>query len=156
MAQILTLNGLNDLLKGFADGHLFLNDYGLGQTSEIGTSRQMKFPYMWCTLGDNTQITTTNKTSIPTVHFIIIFADQKNNQATGDDFNTLENLSDCFQIAQDLIATISSEWGKWGVVIQDTPRAYPVIDETQDAVNGWAMDLKLKLVHHNCTVPTKL
>lgn len=156
MAQIITINGLNDLLKGFADNHLFLQDYGIGQTSEIGASRQMRFPYMWVTLGDGTQITAANKTAIPVLNLIVILADQTNNQATGDNFNVLENMSDCFQIAQDLITTIQVEWGKYGILINDTPRLAPVVDETQDAVNGWALNLNLKLIHSNCAIPVKL
>ncbi len=154
--MIITINQINDLLKGFADKHLFINDYGIGATSEIGVSRQLKFPYLWCTLGENTIIQVQNKTTIPTVDLTIIVADQKNIQETGDDFNTLESLSDCFQIQQDLVTTISNEWGKWGIQINGDVRLFPVIDETQDAVNGWALELKLKLNHHNCTIPTRL
>ena len=156
MAQIITINQINDLFKSFQENHLFLADYGLGETSEIGVSRQLKFPYIWVTLGENTQIDIANKTTIPQLDLTVIVADQKNIQETGDDFNTLDNLSDCFQIQQDVITTILNEWGKWGIQISGNPRLYPVIDETQDAVNGWAMELRLKLNHHNCSTPTKL
>lgn len=154
--QIVTINNINDLMKGFADNHMFLQDYGIGQTSEIGVSRQLQFPYLWVTFGDNTQIEVANKTAIPGLDLTIIVADQTNIQETGDNFNVLDNLSDCFQIQQDLVTTITSEWGKWGIQISENPKLYPVIDETQDAVNGWAMSLRLKLTHHNCTVPVKL
>lgn len=154
--KIITINQLNDLLKGFAANHLFLNDYGIGQTSEIGTSRKLKFPYMWTSLGENTNIEIANKTAIPVIDLTLLFVDQTNIQSTGDNFNVLENLSDCFQIVQDIITVIESEWGKYGIKITDTPRAFPVIDETTDSVNGWGLDLRLKLVHSNCQIPTKL
>jgi hypothetical protein len=156
MAQIITINQLNDKFKGFVDKHYFLNDYGMGPTSEIGTSRQMEFPYMWVTLGDNTQIGTANNTAIPKLDITFIFADQINNQATGDLFNQVENLSDCFQYAQDLITWISTELNQFGVKLDGDARLYPVIDETVDSVNGWAMTLILKLTHHNCVIPQGL
>jgi hypothetical protein len=154
--MIISINQINDLLEAFTNNHLFLNSYGIGSTSEIGVSRQLKFPYLWCTFGENTTIQVQNNTTIPSLDLTIIVADQKNIQETGDDFNVLENLSDCFQIQQDLVTTITTEWGKWGIKISGDVRLYPVIDETQDAVNGWALELKLKLNHHNCTIPTRL
>jgi hypothetical protein len=116
----------------------------------------MEFPYMWCTLGDNTQITTGNNTAIPKLDVTFIFADQINNQATGDLFNQVENLSDCFQYAQDLITWITTELNQFGVRLDGDARLYPVIDETVDSVNGWAMTLVLKLTHHNCVIPQGL
>ena len=156
MAQIITINQLNDKFKGFADKHYFINDYGIGPTSEIGTARQMQFPYLWVTFGDNTQITTSNNTAIPKMDFTFLFVDQINNQVTGDLFNQIENLSDCFQIAQDFITWVSTELNQWGVKIEGDARAYPVLDETQDSVNGWALGLTLKLMHHNCAIPQGL
>lgn len=156
MATIITINQLHDKFKEFQENHLFLNDYFFGPTSEIGTARQMQFPYMAVTLGDNTQISTQNSTVIPKMDFTFLFVDQINNQTSGELFNQVDSLSDCFQYAQDFITFATGDLAKFGVKIEGDAKAYPVIDETQDAVNGWALSVIFKLVHHNCVIPTKL
>ena len=45
--NIITINQLIKLFNDFSDSHLQLKDFGYGPTSEIGTTRQMNFPYLW-------------------------------------------------------------------------------------------------------------
>jgi len=158
--NIISLNQIVDLFSGFADRHYFLNDFGFGPTSEIGTSRQMDFPYMWVSLNDNSSINPQNKTAIPELSFSILFMDKTNIQSNylninGDDSNNIQEiLSDTLQTLQDFVTEVQVDWGNYGIMFQDTINCFPATDETQDKVNGWVGQFTFKLKHSNCILPT--
>jgi hypothetical protein len=129
MPNIISYNQLMTLFNSFADAHPQINDYGSGPTSEIGTSRQMKFPYMWTThRGPSAIDISSSKTQIPSMSLTFLFVDQINNQ---------ENIS-----------------AVNGVVIREQGATIePVYDETTDIVSGWVLDLVLTLKHSNCITP---
>jgi len=148
------------MFKNFTTRHLQLKDFGIGPTSEIGTSRQMKFPYLWITHRTPSSILIQNKTQIPEMVLTFIIVDQLNIQPNYADTNgsnsknEQEVLSDCLLIAQDLINFISTELGQYGVMLIDnTITIEPVYDETPDAASGWVLDVSLKLKHSNCIIP---
>jgi hypothetical protein len=148
------------MFEDFATAHLQLNDFGYGPTSEIGTSRKMDFPYLWITHRTASNIVIQNKTQIPEIRLTFIIVDQLNNQVNLDDDNgsnsnnEQEVLSDCFQIAQDLVNYISTQMGQFGVMLMEESIAIePVYDETPDVASGWVMDVALKLKHSNCITP---
>jgi hypothetical protein len=158
--MIISINQLIQMFEDFATAHLQLNDFGYGPTSEIGTSRNMNFPYLWITHRTPSSINVLNKTQIPELRLTFIIVDQLNNQINIDvdngsnSNNEQEVLSDCFQIAQDLVNYISTQMGQFGVMLMDETIAIePVYDETPDAASGWVMDLALKLKHSNCISP---
>lgn len=158
MTKIITLNQLLKLMEDFQTTHPLLKDFGFGPTHQIGTSRQMSFPYMWSTFEQDSIISLTNKTAIPTLNFTIIFADKINNQKNfdnnnGEDSNNgQEILSDTFQIAQDFVTHIGTAWRSYGITISnDQANIFAVEDETDDKVNGWGLRIGLKLIHSNCS-----
>jgi len=157
---IVTINQIIKMFSDFSDAHLQVNDFGYGPTSEIGTSRQMEFPYIWTTHRTGSVINTTNKTLIPELTFTFIVVDQINDQSNYLDINGVnsdnqqEILSDTFQISQDLITYISTSLGRYGVMLtEDSITIEPLFDETQDKVTGWIMDVNLKIKHSNCSYP---
>lgn len=158
--NIISLNQIVDLFQSFSERHYFLNDFGFGQTSEIGTSRQMDFPYMWVTLNDDSLINPQNRTAIPELSFSVLFMDKTNIQTNYLDINGVnsdnvqEVLSDMLQVLQDFVTEVQVEWGNYGIIFQDTISCYPGIDETQDKVNGWVGQFSFKLKHSNCILPT--
>jgi hypothetical protein len=158
--NIISLNQIVDLFQSFSERHYFLNDFGFGQTSEIGTSRQMDFPYMWVTLNDDSLINPQNRTAIPELSFSVLFMDKTNIQSNYLDINGVnsdnvqEVLSDMLQVLQDFVTEVQVEWGNYGIIFQDTISCYPGIDETQDKVNGWVGQFSFKLKHSNCILPT--
>lgn len=158
--NIISLNQIVDLFQSFSERHYFLNDFGFGQTSEIGTSRQMDFPYMWVTLNDDSLINPQNRTAIPELSFSVLFMDKTNIQTNYLDINGVnsdnvqEVLSDMLQVLQDFVTEVQVEWGNYGIIFQDTISCYPGIDETQDKVNGWIGQFSFKLKHSNCILPT--
>jgi len=158
--NIISLNQMVDLFSGFADRHFFLNDFGFGPTSEIGTSRQMDFPYMWVSLNENSLINPQNRTAIPELSFSVLFMDKTNIQSNyleinGDNSDNIQEiLSDMLQVLQDFITEVQVDWGNYGIIFQDVINCFPATDETQDKVNGWVGQFSFKLKHSNCILPT--
>jgi hypothetical protein len=158
--NIISLNQLVNLFEGFADRHYFINDFGFGPTSDIGTSRQMDLPYMWVSLNDNSVINPINRTAIPEISFSVLFMDKTNIQSNYLDINgnnsdnVQEVLSDTFQTLQDFITEVQVDWSNYGIIFQGLVNCFPAIDETQDKVNGWVGQFSFKLKHANCILPT--
>jgi hypothetical protein len=158
--NIITLNQLLKLMKDFSIAHPQLNDFGFGMTSDIGTTRQMDFGYMWVTFeNDSIFEISPNKSIIPQMNFTILFVDkindQKNdNDAVGEDSNNgQEVLSDMFLVAQDFVTEIVASWSQYGVLIEGDVSAFPLQDETDDKANGWGIRMALKLKYVNCDIP---
>lgn len=159
--NIISLNQLVDLFADFADRHYFLNDFGFGATSEIGTSRQMKFPYLWVNVAETSYAIPNNvKTNIPYISFNLLIMDKTNIQKNYLDINGYnsdniqEVLSDCLQTAQDFITEVNTLWGNYGVMFEGNVNMFPAEDETQDKVNGWVLQFTFKLKYSNCILPT--
>jgi len=161
MPNIISYNQLMTLFNSFADAHPQINDYGSGPTSEIGTSRQMKFPYMWTThRGPSAIDISSSKTQIPSMSLTFLFVDQINNQENisavngQSTTNEQEVLSDQLQIVQDFLNFMLTSLSQFGVVIREQGATIePVYDETTDIVSGWVLDLVLTLKHSNCITP---
>lgn len=158
--NIITMNQLIKMFSDFADAHLQLNDFGYGPTSDIGTSRQMEFPYMWATHRGSSRLTVNNKTQIPQMTMTFLVVDQINIQSNYKDANGLDSdnsqeiISDTLQIIQDFVTYVSSQLGKYGVKLMENDiTCEPVFDETPDKVSGWVIDMDLQLRHSNCSYP---
>lgn len=158
--NIISLNQIIDLFKDFADRHYFINDFGYGPTSDIGTTRQMEMPYMWVTTSQNSVIRATNKTAIPDLSFTVLFMDKTNIQENYleengvNSNNVQEILSDMLQCLQDFITEIQVNFGNYGIMLLDDINCYPAVDETQDSVNGWVGEFTIRTKHSNCILPT--
>jgi hypothetical protein len=158
--RIVTLNEILQLMQNFVDAHPQLKDFGYGPTSEIGTSRGMKFPYLWATHQSDSYIRIGNKTAIPELKVVLLFMDQVNDQANVNDAvgensdNGQEIMSDTLQYLQDCITEIQINWGQYGVLIIEDVRTFPAFDETTDKVNGWAAEVTFKMTYINCEVPS--
>lgn len=159
--MILSRNQLLKIFSDFAEAHEFINDFGYGDTSEIGTSRQMKFPYMW--VSDNaTNLRTVHQTKNQTAEhgFVIAFLDQENiqenfdNNIGFDSNNRQEVMSDTFQFCQDFVTFIQTQGHEWGVsLIDDSVTAQRTYDDTTDKVYGWFIEPQLRTRHFNCDIP---
>jgi len=123
--SIVSINQLINWFQTFQENHYFLKDFGFGETYDIGTSRQMTFPYMWVSLNDDNNIATGSnvKSAIPDISFSVMFMDKINIQENYLDTNgfpsdnSQEILSDTLQCLQDLITEIQQNWGQNGVLI---------------------------------------
>jgi len=158
--RIVTLNEILDLFQQFVDGHPQLRDFGYGPTSDIGTTKQMEFPFMWASHQSDSYIRIGNKTSIPELKIILIFMDQVNIQANVNDAvgqnsnNGQEIMSDMLQVLQDCVVDIQLNYGQYGIMMSEDVRIYPAFDETTDKTNGWVGEFTLKLTQFNCIIPS--
>ena len=161
ITSIVSLNQLIEWFESFADRHYFLKDFGFGEPYDIGTTRQMEFPYMWVTLNDTSSIATgTNvKSAIPDYSFGIFFMDKINIQENYLDQNGFQSdnsqqiLSDTIQYMQDLITEIQQDWAQYGVMLSSDVTFNPVIDETQDKSTGISAQFTLRTRQVNCVIP---
>ena len=64
-SKIITLNQLIQMFNDFSTDHLQLNDFGYGPTSDIGTSKNMSFPYLWVTHSQASSIVDFKQNSNP-------------------------------------------------------------------------------------------
>jgi hypothetical protein len=161
IASIITLNQILKLMKDFSSAHPQLNDFGFGQTSDIGTSRNMNMAYMWVTFEqDSNFVISANKSIIPEMNFTILFVDKLNDMKNvsninGEDSNNgQEILSDMFQVAQDFVLEVVSNWATYGLSIPVDVSAFPVQDESDDKTNGWGIRLTLRTKYVNCGLPS--
>jgi len=159
-ASIITLNQILKLMSNFSSAHPQLNDFGFGQTSEIGTSIQMDFAYMWATFeNDSTFVISPNKSIVPELNFTILFVDKINDQTNvydtnGENSNNgQEILSDMFLVAQDFVTEVVATWAQYGVSIVGDVSAFPLQDETDDKANGWGIRMTLRLKYVTCDIP---
>jgi hypothetical protein len=159
--NIITINQLISWFQSFQERHFFLKDFGFGEPYDIGTSRQMNFPYMWINLNDDSVIpvASNNKTAIPEISFTVLFMDKINDQDNYLDTNgfpsdnSQEILSDCFQYLQDLITEVQSHWQPYGVLFSQDISFFPVIDDTTDKSTGINARVVLRLKQVNCIIP---
>jgi hypothetical protein len=161
ITNIITLNQLISWFQSFQERHYFLKDFGFGEPYDIGTSRQMLFPYMWVTMNEDSVIpvASNNKTAIPEFSFSVLFMDKINIQENYLDTNgfnsdnSQEILSDAVQTLQDLITEIQSYWHQYGVLFSQDVSFFPVVDETQDKSTGINARIVLRVKQVNCIIP---
>lgn len=160
--RIITINEVIEHFNQFVNKHAFLRDFGYGPTSNIGTSRQMKFPYLWITHRAPSNIQVSNRQQVPELLLTFLMVDQVNDQENvlnstdSSSDNQQEILSDTFQYCQDLITYIITEMRASGIQLNDdTITVEPVYEETQDKVTGWMMDIRFDMMHINCDIPIK-
>lgn len=159
--SIISLNQLINWFQLFQQNHFFLKDFGFGEPYDIGTSRQMTFPYMWVTMNEDSSIATgsNNKSAVPDLSFSIMFMDKINNQENYLDTNgfpsdnSQEILSDCIQYLQDLVTEIQLNWGTYGVLLSQDVSFYPAVDETTDKSTGIVARFVLRTRQVNCIIP---
>lgn len=93
----MTLNNLIELLKKFAGDHRQLNDFGCGDISEMGASKDQLYPLMWVVIGPCRYAGKEMNYNLE-----IIFADLIH----GDKKNELEVWSDQLLIALDIMSQL--------------------------------------------------
>ena len=161
ITNVITLNQVIKWFQLFQQNNYFLNDFGFGEPYDIGTSRQMNFPYMWVMMNEDNTIgqAAHNKTAIPELSFSIMFMDKINIQENYLDVNgfpsdnSQEILSDMLQVLQDLLTDVAQNWQQYGVFISQDVTFYPAVDETTDKATGVVARIVLKLKQVNCIIP---
>ena len=159
--MIITQNQIIKAFNKFVDEHPQLNDFGYGPVSEIGTSVQMKFPYLWVTHTAPSNVVIVNRTTIPIYRFTFLFCDQINQQENFNNVNGLDSdngqeiISDMQLLGMDFITYINNELAQYGVNLNDEEQISfeAIFDETPDKVYGQRFDISFKVRYVNCTIP---
>lgn len=91
----MTLNQVIQLLKTYARDHKQINDFGRGDVTELGASRDQKYPLMWLALPNGRYTGNEVQYNISLIFADLIFDDKK---------NELEVQSDMLLIGLDTVA----------------------------------------------------
>lgn len=155
--MILTLNEIVDLFAEFSTKHKQLNDFGWGMTYDIGTTYQMKMPYLWLTHRGANRIIVTGKQQTKLFNFTVILADKINQSKNLSGLNGFksDNTGDIINrmdlIVHDLISFLNEKLTK--AYIDGDVSVELAYDQTDDKVAGWVLDLTIKAVYKNCINP---
>ena len=139
-----TLN-LNQIVSIFEDLSIRqqqINDFGYGPAYNIGASRQMKFPYIWI---ENTQSISPRSANGYKEHlytFTIYCVDKIN---FGED-NYEEIISNCHFILDTMIQEVAQHkfYIDYNLSIANDIIFTPVVEATDDNVNGWSCEITIK------------
>jgi hypothetical protein len=120
-----------------------VNDFGYGPSYNIGASRQMKFPYIWVEQGQSQTLKSVNGYKENIYTFTLFCMDKIN---MGED-NYSELMSDTHYILDGVISEISQHkfYIESGISLIDNIIMDPVMEATDDNVNGWQCDLTFKV-----------
>jgi len=94
----MTLNNLIDLLKKFAGNHKQINDFGQGDISRLGASKDQRYPLMWAVIAPSRYSGKEMNYNLQLIFADLIFGDNK---------NELEVWSDQLLIALDTLSFLT-------------------------------------------------
>jgi len=137
-----SINKIVSIFQDLSIRQEMVNDFGYGPAYNIGTSREMKFPYIWVENGTGTTQRSDNgfKTNLYT--FTIYCMDKIN---FGED-NYNEIISDTHYILDTMVQEIAQHkyYVDMNLSIDGDIQFTPVIEATDDNVNGWQIDITIK------------
>lgn len=140
----LTLNQIIAEFEDLATRHKMVNDFGYGPAYNIGASEQMNFPYIWVENESIEIIKSVNGMKEKIYSFNIYCMDKID---MGDTLNYNEIISDTDYILDTYIQEFSQEplYVKNRLSIDGNVSFTPVVEATDDNVNGWMINLRLKI-----------
>lgn len=148
-----SLNRIVSIFRDIADRHRMLNDFGFGNTEDIGADREMLFPYLWVDAPTVTYQNSGNgiKSLLYNFEFYVMDKIDKG------DCNYDDTLSDTQLIVQTILAEIGEHkfYRDMSINLSGEPQSQPATFATDDNVNGWSTTLSLKLPFRitTCTSP---
>ena len=138
-----SLQKIISIFKDLAIRHEMVTDFGNGPSYNIGASRSMLFPYIWV---ENTQSETIKSLNgyKETVYTFTIYCLDKINM--GDD-NYDQIISDTHYILDTIIQEMSQHkyYVDMGLSIEGNVVMQPVLEATDDSVNGWQAEISIKV-----------
>ena len=145
MNNTVTLNKIISIFRDLSIRHEMINDFGFGETSDIGASRPMLFPYMWVesTQSRVIQGNTANKYQELYYSFNIYLMDKIQK---GDD-----NFEDTFSDTNYILSTIVREMSQhpfyvdMNISLVGDITLDPATEVYDDNVNGWIANFTLKV-----------
>jgi hypothetical protein len=140
----MTINEIKNLINSLADEHLEINDFGWGDIWEIGESKSITYPLMYCT-PQNSSISG----KVFNFNISIIFADL----VYGDEKNEDDVINDQMMICQDIIAQLRSD--EYDFNLSQNVQIQFFTERLSDLVAGVRADLSFALPYTNdrCAFP---
>jgi len=152
-----TINQIVTLFSYFAQAHPLKPDFGFGEVSQLGTSRQMGFPYVWMFSDTSNGVTNANnQTPIFNLTFLLVdkinIQNNYNNINGSGSNNEQEVLSDMYQLAQDLVTYIQKELTRYKISLTEGGfTTQTLYRETNDVVSGYRLDLSIRVPYTSCS-----
>lgn len=137
-----SINKIVSIFQDLAIRQQMVNDFGYGPAYNIGASREMSFPYIWVENNSGTTQRSDNGYKVNLYTFTIYCMDKIN---FGED-NYNEIISDTHYILDTMISEISQHkyYVDMNLSIDGDITFTPVVEATDDNVNGWQIDITIK------------
>lgn len=137
-----SINKIVSIFQDLAIRQEMVNDFGYGPAYNIGASREMKFPYIWVENSSGTTQRSDNGYKVNLYNFVIYCMDKIN---FGED-NYNEIISDTHYILDTIVQEISQHkyYIDMNLSIDGDITFNPVVEATDDNVNGWQIDITIK------------
>jgi hypothetical protein len=145
-----TLINITDRLELLATEHDQIADFGLGDTSELGTtdSRELEYPYLWVDYFESKYVFGNNRGIGYKIYTMTLLVVDKITPNIG---NTTDVMSDCEGIISDIVQFISTDPALRDFRLEtDDIIAEPVSDEEKDGVEGWTVRIPFKIPYAYC------
>jgi hypothetical protein len=141
----MTIKEVKSLLNNLAIDHKQINDFGWGDVWELGESKSITYPLMYCTIQSSNVSGKTFNLSLSIIFADLVFEDEKNE----DDV-----ISDQMLVCQDIIAQLRSD--TFGFTLGNTVNINFFTERLSDLVAGIQASITLALpyVADRCAVPS--
>ena len=141
----MTIKKVKKLLNNLATDHKQINDFGWGDVWEIGESKSITYPLMYCTIQNSNVSGKTFNLSLSIIFADLVFEDEKNE----DDV-----ISDQMLICQDIIAQLRSD--TFDFTLSQSVNVNFFTERLSDLVAGVQATISLALpyVADRCAVPS--
>lgn len=141
----MTIKEVKKLLNNLAIDHKQINDFGWGDVWEIGESKSITYPLMYCTIQNSNVSGKTFNLSLSIIFADLVFEDEKNE----DDV-----ISDQMLICQDIIAQLRSD--TFDFTLGQSVNVNFFTERLSDLVAGVQATISLALpyVADRCAVPS--
>ena len=141
----MTIKEVKKLLNNLATDHKQINDFGWGDVWEIGESKSITYPLMYCTIQNSNVSGKTFNLSLSIIFADLVFEDEKNE----DDV-----ISDQMLICQDIIAQLRSD--TFDFTLSQSVNVNFFTERLSDLVAGVQATISLALpyVADRCAVPS--
>lgn len=149
----LSINKIISIFRDLSLRQEMVNDFGFGPTFNIGASRQMKFPYIWVEQGSTTTVRSEYGYREIYISLTVYCMDKINNGE--DNYDNL--ISDTHYILDTMISEIDQHkfYRDMNISLVDNITMEPVLEGTDDNVNGWMADMafKIPIRYTPCNIP---
>ncbi len=139
MFNQVTYNVLIDRLKAFADGHYKIERFSHGQIDVTDIEKDQRFPWMHVV-----PVSMQPSTGSRSYQLDVVFADMPRDIETKTEYQR-ESLSDCIQLAEDLLAEIKNGSVIFGedVTLEEGSAVQPFMEEYTHVLTGVTLSLTL-------------